>query len=460
MRYIHFQGDFLMSSNTAFNRRAFLKSAGLTALAGAASTGAVSSASAAARSPLKGDYSFDEVYDRYGTDSIKWDRQVERFGDGNIKVGMGIADMDFRAAPCITEALAERCQHENWGYMSMPQSYIESIVDWNRERHGLDVDPNSIVISSGVHPGLIAALNTFCDPATKVLLMTPTYNGFYSDLRWSRTLANESKMINNNGVYEIDWGDLESRMTPDTAAILLCNPQNPTGNCWSEDDLMRIGELCLKNQVVVLSDEIHCDFVMQGQKYVPFASLPDKAIVDNSLTFKAISKTFSLAAMKNAYWFSTNPVFVQRVKYNHRPDINTLGVTANEAAYRHGGQWVDDLNDYIDANHDYVEAYMAERMPLMNYKKAQGTYLAWVDVSGLMDRIDAHGKAAASQLTDKPMRASDVVEHWLVEHSGVQLNPGANYGAGGEQHMRMNLGAPRTLIKKALDSMAEAMSKA
>ena len=152
-----------------------------------------------------------------------------------------------------------------------------------------------------MHPGLIATLNTICDPGTKVLLMTPTYNGFYSDLRWSRTLPNESKMINNNGVWEVDWDDFESRMTPDTAAILLCNPQNPTGNCWSQDDLMRIGQLCLENQVTVLADEIHCDFVMKGQKYTPFASLPDKDIVNNSLTYKAISKTFSLAAHKNAY---------------------------------------------------------------------------------------------------------------------------------------------------------------
>lgn len=350
-------------------------------------------------------------------------------------------------------------EHENWGYGRVPRSYIEAIVDWNRDRHGLDVDPNSIVISSGVHPGLIAALNTLCDPGTKVLLMTPTYNGFYGDLRWSRTIANESRMIENNGVYEVDWDDFESRLTPDTAALLLCNPQNPTGNCWSQDDLMRIGQLCLEHQVTVLADEIHCDFVMKGQKYVPFAGLPDKDVVDNSLTFKAISKTFSLAAHKNAYWFSTNPVLVNRVKYNHRADLNTLGMVANEAGYREGGEWVDQLLDYIDENHNYVEAYMQERLPGMSYTKAQGTYLAWVDVSGLMDAIDAYGMSEASQSTDKPMRPSDVVEKWLVEHSGVQLNPGANYGLGGEQHMRMNLGAPRPLIKMALDSIGEAIDK-
>jgi cystathionine beta-lyase len=431
----------------------------MTALAGA--TGAGSAAAVAMEtSKLKGKYSFDEVYDRFGTECIKWDYQVSKFGEGKIKVGMGIADMDFRAAPCITEALAKRCEHQNWGYTRIPASYIEAIVDWNRVRHGIDVDPDSITISSGVHPGLVAALNTICDPGTKVLLMTPTYNGFYGDLRWSRTLPNESRLINNNGHWEIDWDDFESRLTPDTSAMLLCNPQNPTGNCWSEEDLMRIGQLCLENQITVLADEIHCDFVMKDQTFTPFSSLPDKDVVANSLTFKAISKTFSLAAHKNGYWFTTNPVLKERVRYNHRVDLNTLGMVANEAGYREGAPWVDELLVYIDGNHNYVESYMKERNLGMKYTKAQGTYLAWVDVNGLMDKIDAHGKAKASQKSDQPMRPADVVEYWLVDNAGVQLNPGYSYGPGGEHFMRMNLGAPRPLIKKALDSIADAVSRA
>ena len=449
-----------MSDTNEFNRRAFLKGAGMTALAGA--VGAAPSAAAAAEEAAssEGPFNFDEVYDRFGTECIKWDSQETKWGDGKIKVGMGIADMDFRNAPCITEALKKRISHENWGYTRVSDSYIESIVDWNRDRHGLDVDPDSIVISSGVHPGLIAALNTLCDPGQKVLMNTPTYNGFYGDLRWSRNIANESKMINNNGVWEIDWDDFESRLGPDTPAFLLCNPQNPTGNCWSEDDLMKMGQLCLENQVMVLADEIHCDFVMKGQKYVPFASLPDKDVVANSITFKAISKTFSLAAMKNAYWFTTNPVLKDRIRYNHRVDLNTLGMVANEAAYREGAEWLDQLLAYLDGNHSFVESYMASNLPGMSYTKAQGTYLAWVDVGGVMDRIDAYGKAEASQSGDDPKRPVDVLEEWLVNNAGIQLNPGENYGPGGETFMRMNLGAPRPLIKTALDSIAEAVDNA
>jgi cystathionine beta-lyase len=366
---------------------------------------------------------------------------------------MGIADMDFRAAPCITEALAERCKHENWGYLSDTNSYVEAIAAWNSERHGIEVDPGSISVADGVHPGLIATLTAVSPPGTKVLMNTPTYNGFYGDLRWTRTLVNDSEMyLDSDGVYHIDWDDFEARMTPDCHAMLLCNPQNPTGNMWSEEDLLRIGELCLKHGVTVLADEIHCDFVMKGQKYTPFASLPDKAIVNNSLTFKAVSKTFSLAAMKSAYFFSTNPVLLERVRWHHRPNTNTLGVVANEAAYRNGAEWFDQLLPYIDENHSFVEAYIKERIPLIKYKKAQGTYLAWLDVTDLAAAIDAEKNAAKEQL-DTP---EYYVEKWVVENARVHLQPGSWHGTGGANHMRMNLGAPRPLLEKALDNIAEA----
>ena len=448
-----------MSNSNELNRRAFLRSVGMTALAGA--TGAGSSLALGAEDSartMKSGFDFSQ-YSRIGTDSSKWDRQIKRFGAGTMKVGMGTADMDFRAAPCIGEAIAKRAEHKNWGYFTMPDSYPEAIAAWNGERHGIDVDPKSIVISTGVHPALIAALNTFNTPDTKVLLMTPTYSGFYSDLRWSRTRKNESQLIlRDDGRYEIDWDDLEARMTPDTHSILLCNPQNPTGNMWSADDLLRLGRLCLENQVVVLSDEIHCDFVMQGHKYTPFASLPDKAVVDNSVTFKAISKTFSLAAMKNAYFFSTNPVYLERIKANHRPNINTLGVVANEAAYRHGGPWFDELLPHLEANHELVVSYTKERMPMVNYTKPEGTYLAWLEVSKVLDAIGANEMAAASQATDTPMTAEEVLEIWLVDNAGVHLNPGTRYGAGGEGHIRMNLGAPRKTIMQALDGMSAALN--
>jgi len=446
-----------MTKLAQFNRRSFIKGASLTAAAAplASVTNISSAAETRAGGMKNGKFNFDEIYDRDGTGNVKWDLQYARFGEENVDVGMGVADMDFRGVPAIKEALEDRIQHNNWGYENLQKSYKEAIVQWNEERHGMKVDPATMVISSGVHTPLIATLNAVCQPKTKVLLNTPTYNGFYGDLHWSRTEVNDSEMYIEDGVYHIDWDDFEARMTPDCHAFILCNPQNPTGNMWSEDDLMKMGELCLKHGVTVLADEIHCDFVMEGQKYIPFASLPDKAIVDNSLTYKAVSKTFSLASMKSAYFFSTNPVLLERVKYMHRADLNSLGIIANEAAYRNGKEWFDQLNAYIDGNHSFAESYIKEKIPMIKYKKAQGTYLAWLNVKAVSEAVNA-----STHASDKGLKSdSHYLEEWFVKNAKVQLNPGGNYGAGGNGHMRMNLGTARPLIKKAIDNMAAAISK-
>jgi cystathionine beta-lyase len=264
-------------------------------------------------------------------------------------------------------------------------------------------------------------------------------------------------MIFENNEYTVDWDDLEARMTPDTHTMLLCNPQNPTGNVCSEEDLLRIGELCLKHQVIVLSDEIHADFVREGQKFTPFAALPDKAIVNNSLSFRAITKTFSMPASKNAYWFSTNKVMLERVKKNHMAGINTLGVVANTAAYQEGAEWLDQLLVYLDGNHQFVEDYISENMPEVGYTRAQGTFLSWLHFDGLMDKVGVVEKAAASQMTDTPKNETQVFEDWLVENSGVQLNNGISYGKGSERCMRMNIGCSRKVLNEALSSIRTAI---
>ncbi len=454
-----------MSQNLWLNRRTFIRNAGMTALVGAASSGS-SLASPMTNLPSgqtgSTAYDFDTVYDRVGTNSIKWDAAIARYGRENIDVGMGIADMDFQAPPCITQALAERCKHENWGYMSTPRSFYQQIADWNKNRYGLEVDPESITLSDGVHPALIAALNAFSPPGSKVLLGTAVYSGFYGDLRASRTLAENSPMIVENGRYRIDFDDLESRMSHETDAMILCNPQNPTGNCWSEEDLLRLGRMCLEHRVVVLSDEIHCDFVMKGQKYTPFASLPDKDVVDNSVTFKAASKTFSLAAMKVAWFFSTNPEYVQMVRAQHRANTNTLGVVANQGALTdEGADWLDQVNVYIDANQDFAEQYIRENLPGVEYTKAQGTYLAWIDIGGVAERLGAKRlaeEATANSDTGRAVTAENIVGNWFVENAKVQLNAGSSYGPGGENHMRMNVATSRQTLKLALDNMAAALN--
>ena len=446
-----------MSKNVGMDRRTFMQGAGLTALASATASLAVAPNNASAQSISRlqnGMFDFDTVYNRIGTNCSRWDSPPKRYAEGKVKHAMGVATMDFEAPPCITEALAERIGHHSWGYMSSTDSLREAIVEWNGTRHNLELDPQSVVISNGVYPGIIAALRTFAPKGSKALMLTPTYDGFPYHCRHTKVVQVQSPMIYKNGTYQVDCADLESKMTPDTSTFIVCNPQNPTGNVWSQEDLLRIGRMCLEKQIVVLSDEIHSDIVRDGHKYVPFASLPDEAVVKNSITFNAVSKTFNLAGMKVAYFYTTNPVMLGRIQEHHRGDLNTLGVVANEAAMRYGAPWFDQVRPYLDNNHTLVEKQIA-KMPGVSYTKAQGTYLGWLDFTPIMEKIGAaemavsHGKASPEHY----------FQDWLVENAGVYLNPGSNYGAGGEGHMRMNLGSSRFVVQESLDAMAKAFAK-
>lgn len=458
-----------MAHRSRLDRRTFLRGAGASVLLGAAG---VRSAGASVlpvvgfephQGALDGDpdrqvFDFDEPFDRFGTNCTKWDGAVADAGHA-IEVGMGIADTDFRAAPCITRALAERCAHENWGYLRRPAKYSEAVAEWNYRRYGVEIDPGDLVWTTGVHPALIAALLTFSPPGSRVLMTTPVYNGFYTDLRFTRTIAEDSPMLRvDGGRYEIDWDDFERRAARSNVFI-LCNPQNPTGNCWTEDELLRMGEICLRHRTVVLADEIHCDFVNSGQTYTPFAALPDKEIVDNSVTFKAQSKTFNLAAMKVSWWYSTNPDFQERVKANSRADLPTLGLVANYAALTEGEPWLEQLLPYIDANQDFAESHIRDHVPHLHYTKAEGTYLAWVDVREIMEAIDAERIAAEeSAASAGAVEPGEVVQRWLAEHAGVFLTPGDGFGTGGVGYMRMNLGTQRARIRQALDNIAAAVA--
>jgi len=434
----------------------------MTALVGAVGTGssvATVAASAAFGAPdANGKYDFDTPYNRFGTDSTKYDQPIRIYGKDSIQVGMGIADMDFRAAPAITKALMDRLQHENWGYLDMPKSFSDGIVSWNKRRYNINVDPELLVITTGVHPGLIAALKTFCPPGSKVLLNTPTYNGFYGDLTYTGTKPEENPLKLVNGRYSIDFEDFERRISHDTNAFILCNPQNPTGNCWSPEDLTRLGEICLRRRVVVLADEIHCDFVNKGSKYTPFATLPNKAIVNNSITFKAASKSFGLAAMKCAWFFSDNADYIARVKANNRADLTTMGMIASRAAYSGGEDWLNQVVTYIDGNHDFVEKFFAANIPLIKVAKPQGTYLAWLDVRQVVDKINAKDLAAeASKKQSASMKAltpEQMVERWFVKNAKVHMNAGSSYGYGGEGHMRMNIATSRKTLELALNNLA------
>lgn len=453
-----------MSQNDGLNRRAFLRNAGMTALAGAVGTGTSlgTAAASAALAPPDARYDFDTPYNRVGTDSVKWDRQIRIFGKDNIAVGMGIADMDFKTAPCITRALTERIQHENWGYLDMPRAFADGIINWNKRRYGTDINPDLLVVTTGVHAALIAALKTFSPPGSKVLLQTPAYSGFYGDIAFAGCKPEESPLKLVNGRYSMDFEDLERRISHDTNTLILCNPQNPTGNCWSREDLTTLGEICTRRRVVVLADEIHCDFVTKGNAYTPYASLANKDIVINSITFKAASKSFSLAAMKCGWFFSDNADYVARVRANNRTDLNTLGMIASLAAYAEGEDWLDQVVAYLDGNHDFVESFVSANIPLVKVVKPQGTYLAWLDVSKVAEKIGAGEMAAEANknASDRRVTPETMIERYLVTNAKVHMNAGSSYGYGGAGHMRMNIATSRKTLELALTNLASALKKA
>jgi cystathionine beta-lyase len=456
-----------MAASPNLGRRSFLKHAGGAALAAGAAGAVGRTASAsplpAANATRAAGFDFDTVYDRWGTNCVKFDQQIRIYGRDSVKIGMGIADMDFRAAPAVTKALAERLRHENWGYLDMVRTQdemAEAIVGYNRRRYGLEIDPATIELSTGVHAALCSAFMAFCPRGSRVLLQAPVYDGFYSDLKYTGTRPEESPLRAKDGRFEMDFEDFERRIGHDTNVFLLCNPHNPTGSCWSPEELTRIGDICLRRRVIVLADEIHCDFVSRGQKYTPFASLKDRAIVDNSLTFKAASKSFGLSAHKVGWFHSTNPALLERVRASHRSDLTTLGIVANVAALRDADEWLDALVRYIEGNHDFAQEYLADRIPTLKATKPQGTYLVWVDASAVAERIGAKALAAEANRA-KPAATPDLtpenmVERFFVRKAGVQLNSGSNYGPSGANRLRMNVATPRRQLEQALASLAAA----
>ena len=461
------------TAKAGHDRRSFLANFGVGGGVLALGPLAASIATMPVEAATPGKYDFDTPFNRLGTDSVKWDMPVRTDHMSRIIAGMTTADMDFRCAPSITAALKKRMQHENWGYVDMgspgPMAFKQGIIDWNQKRYGINnINPKQLAITTGVHSGIICAMRAFAPEGSKVLMATPIYSGFYGDIRYTKTKAEESLMHYVNGRYEIDWDDFERRMTPDVKVSILCNPQNPVGRAWTREELTKYGELCLKHKILVLSDEIHCDFISKGQKYTPFATL-DKELVNNSFTFKSGSKSFSLPGMKCAWFFSTNPeLFKKAAVYNHA-DLSTLGMIGEQAAYSGGEDWLNQCVAYIDANHDFANRYIKANIPMLKVgQKPEGTYLAWIDVSGVAEKIGAKRMAdetnknpPVNPATDEPkmVTSEDMVNLWFAQNAYVAMNSGTNYGLGGQNHIRMNLATNRTTLKAALDSMASALKK-
>ncbi len=451
-----------MSYQYKIDRRAFLKQAGVAAVAGSmAGAGSLKAQQGASRGASAAGYDFDEIYNRIGTNCSKWDGQIERWGE-QLKIPMGVADMDFRVAPCITEALRERISHEVYGYMATPDSYHDSIVNWNERRYGTVIERGMLLDSPALLPGLLAALRAFNPPGARVVMQTPGYNGFFSTIRKGFVIE-ENRLREVNGVYEMDFDDLDRKLAQDDVhTFILCNPHNPVGNCWDRATLTELGELCNRHNVIVLADEIHCDFVNEDREYVPYANLADDLVM-NSVTFKSASKSFNLAAFKDAYLFSHNPDLMSRIRaVGDNATINSLGIIASQAALEDGDDWLDAVRVYLSDNARYASDFINERVPHISANEPEGTYLSWLNVEPLIERLGAVETAAAETAAQSPdadeVTPEAIVERYFVENAGVKINPGSSYWGPGR--MRMNLGLARPLLEEALGRIEQAARQA
>ena len=383
-------------------------------------------------------YDFDTIIPRRGTNSYKWDTPEE---EGVLP--MWVADMDFRTAPAIVDALSRRVEHGIFGYTKVPDAYYDAVVRWFGSRHHWQIDPRWMIYTSGVVPALSAIIKALTEPGDKVIVQTPAYNCFFSSIRNDGCELSANNLVYRGGRYTIDFDDLEAKAADQRAKLLLlCNPHNPVGRVWTQEELLRIGEICLRHGVMVVADEIHCELTYQGHDYTPFASLSDE-FLQHSVTCISLSKAFNLAGLQIANIVAADDAVRRRIdraiNINEVCDVNPFGVIATIAAYGEGGAWLDALRKYLWENYEYLRRFFAERLPQYPVLPLEGTYLVWID-------------CRASGLD------SDAVTERLQEQQRLMVNPGTMYGPGGEGFIRLNIACPRTQLADGLERMARVLS--
>lgn len=376
-------------------------------------------------------YDFDKIIPRRGTNSYKWDSMPE---DRDV-LPLWVADMDFRTAPAIIDALARRVEHGIYGYVHVPVKYYKSVIDWFDRRHNWLIDREWFIYTSGVVPAISAVIKALAEPGDGVIVQTPVYNCFFSSIRNNgcRIITNPLKY--ENRTYHIDYEDLERKAAaPDTKLMLLCNPHNPAGRVWTREELCRIGEICIKNHVTVISDEIHCELVFPGHVYTPFASI-NKKHLQNSVTCISPSKSFNMAGLQIANIIAADDRVRQQIdkaiNINEVCDVNPFGIEATIAAYNQGEEWLIQLLDYLKTNYDFLCDFFTKNLPQFPVTELEGTYLVWTDCRILHV-------------------SSDELQALLLEETGLWLNSGTMYGEDGEGFMRWNIACPRAVLEDAM----------
>ena len=379
-------------------------------------------------------FDFDTVINRRGTNSYKWDIVKEE-----DVIPLWVADMDFKAAPAILKALKKRVEHGVFGYTLVPDSYYEAIINWFARRHNWQIDRSWIIYTTGVVPAVSCAIKALTLPGEKVLIQTPDYNCFFSSIKNNGCEVAENELVRRGDSYEVDFEDFERQCADEkTTVFLLCNPHNPAGRVWTKEELERMNDICLAHGVRVISDEIHCELVMPGHRFTPFAAISD-ACRDNSVVLNSPTKAFNIAGLQIANIICADPAMRRRidraVNINEVCDVNPFGVVALQAAYNESEEWLDSLNHCIWGNYLALKEFIAKELPRLEVARLEGTYLAWVDIK-------------ATGLT------SDEAYEKLMKEGRVYVNSGTMYGRrAGEGYLRINLACPRATLLEGLKRM-------
>ena len=376
---------------------------------------------------------FDEPVDRRGTHSLKWDVK-------DNELPMWVADMDFRTAPEVIEALEKRVQHGVFGYSIIPDEWNEAYCGWWEKRHHFHIEKDWLIFATGVVPILSSVVRKLTTPGENVLIQTPVYNIFFNSIVNNGRNVLQCPLSYREGDYSIDFEALEANLAlPQTTMMILCNPHNPVGKIWDRDTLARIGELCHKHHVIVVSDEIHCDITDPGKEYVPFASASD-ICRDISITCVAPTKTFNMAGLQTAAAIVSDPFLRHKVNRGLNTDEvaepNAFAIWAAVAAFNKGGEWLDALREYLYENKQLVKEFVEKELRDVRLVPSEATYLLWLDCSEICSD-------------------SRILAESIREKTGLYLSDGVQYGSTGETFLRLNIACPRARLEEGLKRLKE-----
>jgi cystathionine beta-lyase len=384
---------------------------------------------------------FDQVVDRRNTDCIKWDGVLEVFGREDV-LPMWVADMDFRPPETVIKAVMERAAHGVYGYEKKPCSFTDAVLNWYQTRQGWEIDPAWLIHTPGVVAGLTLSVLALTEPGEPVVIQPPVYPPFYGVLKSNGRTVVENPLVEVDGKYVMNVGELEDIFRSGVKTMLLCSPHNPVSRVWSRAELEKLGELVLRYGVTVINDEIWSDLVFPGAKHIPFATLSPE-IARQTLTFNAPSKTFNIAGLHISNGIIPNKEYREKIcgfmERLHMCSVNFFGMVAAEAAYTTGSQWLDSLLDYLEENARCVRKELGRIAPQISIAQSEGTFVLWLDCRELGIPLEE-------------------LNQFFVQEAGIAFNEGSSFGPVGLGFQRMNIGCPRSLIKEALSRLERALS--